>query len=601
MSSLRWSYGPLLVAGLWFFAALSTALANRFFNVTFAVWLPSGIAVASLIMLPRRKWPLAVTLIACACLGLHLFLGSTSRFLLAHFISNVVPPVMTAGLLRHMVRGTLVSDMSLADLVRLTAAAVAGALPVIPVMILLVENPLTYVVQYYLMVVLGTIIIMSLALSVRELIAKGAAGGMWRGMAWYTAIGVSLSLLSDFVLGFASFPLLFLVGAVIVITVARFGQVGASVGIFALGWAATLRSADGISPLAFLDLPRAEAMIYLQCYMLTVTAVSLPLAALLNEHNVLARKLSARNRELDHDMTVFTLAEKLAGIGRWRFELATGEYSFSPELKRIFGFPGDSHISFNQLARTTPDNGKAFRALLVAKRESRNSWRRELTICRPDGEERILETIAKNTFDSSGRVQENVGVVIDVTEQRGREEALRRERARAMRLAAEANLLAQTDPLTGLANRRRTFAQLAKCAEAACDEGCTLSLVVFDIDHFKRINDGYGHQVGDDVLVRVANIARSQMRDTDLLGRIGGEEFVWLLADADADVVGAAAERLRRAIEQDSGTAALPPVTVSVGYATVHGEDDAEALLARADAALYASKRDGRNRVSVAA
>lgn len=601
MARSGWAWGSLLAGGLWSATAALASLAYLYFDVTFAVWLPGGIAVASLIMLPRRQWLLVMALIATACLGINLLLGSPPAYMAAHFLCNLIPPVLTAALLRRMVRGTLVHDMPLGDLVRLTAAAFTGALPTIPAMALVMHAPFAYVAQYYLMFVLGTIIIVSMALSTRESFGRSGQRIQWRKVGWYTAIGSVITVLAYVVLGFAQLPLLFLVGAAIVITVARFGQVGASIGVFALGWAATLRSAGGISPIAYLDVPRGEGTLYLQCYMLALTAVSLPLAALLNEHNLLARKLAARNRELDHDMTVFALAETLAGIGRWRFDRVTGQYSLSPELKRIFGFPVDSDIGFAQLARTTPDQGRVFRALLASRRDSRNTWRRELTIRRPDGEVRVLKTIVMNEFNPDGTVRENIGVVLDVTEQHRREQALRQERARAMRLAAEANLLAQTDPLTGLANRRRTFAQLRKCTEAARDSGRVLSLVVFDIDHFKRINDGYGHQTGDDVLMRVANIARTQIREADLLGRIGGEEFVWLLADADMDVVGAAAERLCRAVERDSGTTVLPAVTVSVGHATFHDGDDAEALLARADAALYEAKRDGRNRVSVAA
>ncbi|MCB2078235.1 MAG: GGDEF domain-containing protein, partial [Novosphingobium sp.] len=218
-------------------------------------------------------------------------------------------------------------------------------------------------------------------------------------------------------------------------------------------------------------------------------------------------------------MTVFALAESLAGIGRWRFDFTNGQCEFSPELKRMFGFPGDGEVSFEQLWSAVPDGGADYRARFKERGDSRTPWRHEFTVRRgTSGDCRILQSIAVNEFGADGALRENIGVLIDVTEQRQREEALSQERARAMRLAAEANVLALTDPLTGLANRRRTLAQLDKCVARARELDCQLSLVTFDIDHFKQVNDTFGHQMGDEVLARVAEIARSQMRESDVLG-----------------------------------------------------------------------------------
>jgi diguanylate cyclase (GGDEF)-like protein len=191
--------------------------------------------------------------------------------------------------------------------------------------------------------------------------------------------------------------------------------------------------------------------------------------------------------------------------------------------------------------------------------------------------------------------------VIDVTDHRRRQDALDKERTRAMRLAAEAQHLAQTDALTGLANRRRTIDQLEKCLAGCNGQSHSLAVIAFDIDHFKQVNDGHGHQTGDEVLVRVAEIARSEARASDLIGRTGGEEFLWLLPEAGEPVARAAALRLRQAIEQRSGEGGLPRVTASIGYALWQEGDDAGGLLARADAALYRAKHTGRNKVQRAA
>ena len=128
-----------------------------------------------------------------------------------------------------------------------------------------------------------------------------------------------------------------------------------------------------------------------------------------------------------------------------------------------------------------------------------------------------------------------------------------------------------------------------------------MALISFDIDHFKRVNDTRGHQIGDDVLMRISDIARSQARASDLIGRMGGEEFVWLLPGAGPEEARMAAERLRQAIEQESADGGLPQVTASIGYALWREGDEASALLARVDKALYEAKQAGRNTVQKAA
>ena len=131
--------------------------------------------------------------------------------------------------------------------------------------------------------------------------------------------------------------------------------------------------------------------------------------------------------------------------------------------------------------------------------------------------------------------------------------------------------------------------------------GKPCSIVMFDIDHFKEVNDQNGHAVGDKVLVRVAQIALRHARDGDLVGRIGGEEFLWLLSDCDEREAVDAAERLRWAVEAGTHSQPIPDVTISAGHATHEAGEGALSLFARADAALYGAKRAGRNQVARAA
>ena len=162
--------------------------------------------------------------------------------------------------------------------------------------------------------------------------------------------------------------------------------------------------------------------------------------------------------------------------------------------------------------------------------------------------------------------------------------------------------LAVTDPLTGLHNRRYMFGQLQGLAGRAAKGGAPVAALLLDIDHFKKINDSFGHDVGDEVLREFAVRLASNVRAIDLPCRYGGEEFVTIMPDTDLEAASRIAERIRRYISGSpfrvSQGSELLTVTISIGVAVMMGADDTpEALLKRADEALYEAKAAGRNRV----
>ncbi|HKG00167.1 MAG TPA: PleD family two-component system response regulator [Xanthobacteraceae bacterium] len=162
--------------------------------------------------------------------------------------------------------------------------------------------------------------------------------------------------------------------------------------------------------------------------------------------------------------------------------------------------------------------------------------------------------------------------------------------------------MAVTDSLTGLHNRRYMESHLAALLEQAAARGKPLAVLVLDIDHFKTINDGYGHAAGDDVLREFAARVRRSVRGIDLACRYGGEEFVIVMPETDMAIASVVAERLRRRIASEPFAIGQPgqaiEVTISIGLSALAGaHDSAAAILSRADQALYRAKRDGRNRV----
>jgi diguanylate cyclase (GGDEF)-like protein len=180
-----------------------------------------------------------------------------------------------------------------------------------------------------------------------------------------------------------------------------------------------------------------------------------------------------------------------------------------------------------------------------------------------------------------------VGMTQDISARKALEEEL-------LRLAA-------SDPLTGLANRRGFFEGAARMLGMARRCGTPLSMIMLDIDHFKAVNDAYGHDAGDAVLRAVAERLRQGLRVSDLAGRVGGEEFAVLCPGTDLAGGVELAERLRLALEDMVVTAdcRAVKVTASFGVAQCQGDRDGapSVCLTRADQALYAAKRGGRNRV----
>ncbi len=194
---------------------------------------------------------------------------------------------------------------------------------------------------------------------------------------------------------------------------------------------------------------------------------------------------------------------------------------------------------------------------------------------------RTLERHSQALHGPDGSYLGRVWFFRDVTERKRLESALRKSSHR--------------DPLTGAANRRYFFERADEEVLRARRSGSALSVITFDVDHFKRINDQWGHAVGDQVLISVCASVDPVLRAHDLFARMGGEEFAVLMPDTSLDSAFAAAERIRQKLEFDgAGDVAY---TVSAGVASWMGEhESAKRTLQRADAALYEAKRSGRNR-----
>ena len=224
--------------------------------------------------------------------------------------------------------------------------------------------------------------------------------------------------------------------------------------------------------------------------------------------------------------------------------------------------------------------------------EDRQGFEFKARIIRPDGEVRHVRSRGELDHHSDRDRMGLFGIVQDVTQQGTHELSITEARSRAEEAALSAKILAETDQLTQIPNRRRVTADLTNAVMTSRSDGNAVSVALFDIDHFKRVNDTFGHQMGDEVLKRVAETATAAVRAGDIVGRFGGEEFVIVLPNTTAKTAMLIAERVRMAI-QKAGT--TPAVTISVGVAERTQKEDVESLLRGADQALYLAKREGRN------
>ena len=164
----------------------------------------------------------------------------------------------------------------------------------------------------------------------------------------------------------------------------------------------------------------------------------------------------------------------------------------------------------------------------------------------------------------------------------------------------EMERLANFDSLTGLYNRRATLGRLDEQTRHAGRYQEEFSLIMADLDHFKKVNDRYGHLVGDDVLESVGRLVQQSVRATDRAGRYGGEEFIVILPKTDLPSGMNVAERIRKAVEaarMEGGKGEVLGITISLGLSSYQAGEKAESLISRADDALYRAKKNGRNRV----
>ncbi|MGZ5581413.1 MAG: sensor domain-containing diguanylate cyclase, partial [Methylobacter sp.] len=308
-----------------------------------------------------------------------------------------------------------------------------------------------------------------------------------------------------------------------------------------------------------------------------------------------ARDISERKRfedALRDREERLSLATLHNGVGIWDWNLQTQEMVWDDSMYALYHIRREDFSGTEQAWRQAlhPDDLERGDNEVEAALSGEKPFDTEFRVCWPDGEIRYIKAVAKVFRDEEGNPLRMLGTNIDVTDRK----------LLQMKLEQQAH----TDYLTEVSNRRYFMEQAELELSRSIRYSNSLSVLMMDIDFFKQFNDSYGHKIGDAVLKKLAEISRETLREVDIIGRIGGEEFAVLLPETGAVEAAEAAERLRQSL----ANAQVPlennsflQFTVSIGVSSLNAKDNTiGVLLNLADNALYEAKETGRNKVCVA-
>lgn len=554
-----------------------------------AIWPPSGYLLGLLLLMPARAWPASLAGAALASLAANWLNGVPIATAAAFSAANAAEAAFALWLLRRGEPGEL-SFMAPRSVTNFCIAVIAASVASALLAAALTGRGVDFILSWTTTVALGMLIVTPPIVILTRMIESKAldntpgmmkleAAAMLTAAAAVTAVSFSQ----------AHFPATFLPCVAVIAAAYRLGPFGAASGTLIVSIIATLLTSRGLGPIAAIEDSEKAQVLFLQFYLLTLLFTSLPLAALLVVRQRLAARLEQSNRWL-------LQAEAAALVGHWRVDLVRWTIHWSDQAYRVHGIePGTPVEVTTSLEHYVPEDRVRVNEALARAVRTGEPFELMGRIVRSDGAIRHIKSYGSIEKNRQGRSIAIFGTVQDMT--RTVEDALILEAARNS--AEEA---ANTDMLTGLPNRRCTLVALEQALARARDDDVPLAVAIFDIDHFKQINDGYGHAMGDRVIRQVAQQARAALGGEDVVGRFGGEEFVCIFCGPSARSAATIAECVRKAIEKgDSAPGGPPKVTISVGLAIYAGETGIEDLLHRADKALYLAKREGRNRLRLAA
>lgn len=570
---------------VYFIATASVVAWTRFEGGVAFIWIAGAILTARLLLSPVSEWGRYLAVCALGGIATTTLFGFGLAAAIPTTFVNLAEATIGALLLRRMVgrRAMLDSLQWLGSFVlacgiiapafaALALGSIASAVTGRPIL----DNILAAFSGH----ALGTLTFMPIAM----VALRGEIALMWR------EAGREARLEKALLLGFVAlvsvgtfaqdrWPILFLPMLPITLAIFRGGKLAAAASIMIVSTVGTIFTALGHGPIGLIGATPGGEMQFLQLYLAATMLTALPVTAELERRAELFKRLSeseARYRLVTDHSTDIVLNLDRDGIIRFISSSVLQASGRCPD--ELLGQHVSVLVDEGDRDRLT---NSYMRAMEVPTGVTISEYRGQTA----DGETRWFETHSRAVLDAAGEASGIVSAIRDVTARKRQEDVLSRA--------------AMTDPLTSVANRR-AFDETLAARIGSGSQGC---VALFDLDHFKRINDQFGHAAGDAVLARFAKLARSTLRDQDLVARIGGEEFAIILPDATLQQAQMVCERLRRTVagavfEFDTQMIA---VTVSGGVASYAPGMAPEEPLRAADMALYQAKAAGRDRLALAA
>ena len=390
--------------------------------------------------------------------------------------------------------------------------------------------------------------------------------------------------------GQSEVPLLFLPVLAISIATAALGLSGAALSLLVVAVIGSILTVYDLGPVSGYFELQGQKVLFLQVYFLGLLVSALPVALMLTQRQNDLVKLSRSNRFL-------TAAEKAAKVGHWRYAPAEGPVYLSPEARRMVGYDTQPHTVADIAELFQDSDRKRVSHILLQSLATGVPFVFEARIAGPYGELFDTECRGEVEWSDDPNKISIFGTMMDITDRANTMRELANARAHAERKADEHRALAETDHLTGIANRRKILADLERTVLDMRGTGEKIALAIVDVDHFKSVNDRFGHEAGDRTLQQIAKILSDRFDDIGHVGRIGGEEFLVVARGTSAREVDQRCNDLRDYLRAYAWPVeGLDELTLSIGIAELAEGASETDILNAADKALYFAKRGGRNR-----
>lgn len=587
---------PLAVGLIYYvLAALALDLTQGSEGIA-TIWPSSGVAVAALLLASPSQRPIVYLTILIASFlsnyGAGMSAWQAGGFTIANLVEAYVAIRLMNGTGRSaasFTRPTFVARFCL-------AAIAAGALSGLIASVFAGIAFASFFQSWWTTVSLGIMLVVPPAVILAEAVPLVRKGIKLKRVLRTTVMLGIIAVVSWIVFWQVSFPLLWVTLLGVMIATYVSGPPGASLSVLIIAIIGSYATVHSEGQISLGDVDRRTTVLFFQIYLLTLLASALPFAALLARRERQLAETRRGNRLLG-------MAERAAKVGHWRYAMATGDLFFSRQTYRIHGLSKSGPFGKKEALRSYhPEDRLRAESNLRTTMESGEPTAFEARLMNPDGSERHVYVRAELEKADDGKPVAIFGIIQDVTDQVASRQELEEARSKAVAEAAHASMLAETDQLTGVANRRKAMAVLEEHVANCSRMGGSFAVIMLDVDRFKSINDAHGHVTGDIVLQRIVETCCATLRDSDFIGRMGGEEFLMILPGVAAEGGAAVAERARSAVENIRWSPLeLRQVTVSMGLSVYESGKTAPELLQAADHALYRAKNQGRNLLCLAA